>query len=226
MRENLEKELIEKKLEQIRKIQKEREIQALEKAREEKRKELANKNVTVDIKGDIVYIKSLNINDFANDFTKMRSKFKEIQTIQSESKTSLIQKATVEKNPVNFFDLIDKEKPKKKMKKNYFGIKSAKNDKQQQNKIIWIGDRVKDPIIAAGSNFEIMSPECGVSLKEDEKTKFGGKDFFRKYNKYSLEVFEETLNKTNSSNFYSGKRNSFFNTNPNNNITNNTTTNI
>ena len=226
LRENLEKELIEKKLEQIRKIQKEREIQALEKAREEKRKELANKNVTVDIKGDIVYIKSLNINDFANDFTKMRSKFKEIQTIQSESKTSLIQKATVEKNPVNFFDLIDKEKPKKKMKKNYFGIKSAKNDKQQQNKIIWIGDRVKDPIIAAGSNFEIMSPECGVSLKEDEKTKFGGKDFFRKYNKYSLEVFEETLNKTNSSNFYSGKRNSFFNTNPNNNITNNTTTNI
>ena len=224
LREKLEKELIEKKLEQARKIQKEREIQALEKAREEKRKELANKNVTVDIKGDIVYIKSLNINDFNNDFTKMRSKFKEIQTIQSESKTSLIQKATVEKNPMNFYELTDKEKPKKKVKKNYPGMKSAKNDRQQQNKIICIGDRVKDPIIAAGSNFEIMSPECGVSLKEDEKTKFGGKDFFRKYNKYSLEVFEETLNKTNSSNFYSGKRNSFFNTNPNN-TNNNTNTN-
>jgi hypothetical protein len=37
LRENLEKELIEKKLEQARKLQKEREIQALEKAREEKR---------------------------------------------------------------------------------------------------------------------------------------------------------------------------------------------
>ena len=100
LRENLEKELIEKKLEQARKLQKEREIQALEKAREEKRKELANKNVTVDIKGDIIYIKSLNVNDLANDFTKMRAKYKEIKTIQNESKTALIQKAIVEKNPV------------------------------------------------------------------------------------------------------------------------------
>ena len=225
LRANLEKELIEKKLEQARKIQKEREIQALEKAREEKRKELANKKVTVDIKGDIVYIKSLNINDFTNDFTKMRSKYKEIQTIKSESKTSLIQKATVEKNPMNYFELAEKEKPKKKMKKNYYGMKSAKNDRQQQSKIIFIGDRLKDPIIAAGSNFEIMNPECGVNLKEDQKTKFGGKDFFRKYNKYSFELFEETLNKTISSNFYSGQRNSFFNTNPNNNI-NNTNNNI
>ena len=225
LRANLEKELIEKKLEQARKIQKEREIQALEKAREEKRKELANKKVTVDIKGDIVYIKSLNINDFNNDFTKMRSKYKEIQTIKSESKTSLIQKATVEKNPMNYFELAEKEKPKKKMKKNYYGMKSAKNDRQQQSKIIFIGDRLKDPIIAAGSNFEIMNPECGVNLKEDQKTKFGGKDFFRKYNKYSFELFEETLNKTISSNFYSGQRNSFFNTNPNNNI-NNTNNNI
>ena len=219
MRENLEKELIEKKLEHARKLQKEREIQALEKAREEKRKELANKNVTVDIKGNIVYIKSLNVNDFTNDFTKMRAKYKEIKTIQNASKTALIQKAIVEKNPLALYEATDKEKPKKKNKKNYYGYKSSKNDDRQQggnNKPIWIGDRIKDPIYAAGSNFEIMRPECGVILKENEKTKQGGKDFLSKYNKYSVEVFEETLNKTISSNFYSTQRNSIFNPNVNN----------
>ena len=219
MRENLERELIEKKLEHARKLQKEREIQALEKAREEKRKELANKNVTVDIKGDIIYIKSLNVNDFTNDFTKMRAKYKEIKMIHNASKTALIQKAIVEKNTVALYELNDKEKPKKKTKKNYYGYKSSKNDDRQlggNNKAIWIGDRIKDPIYAAGSNFEIMKPECGVTLKEDEKTKHGGKDFFHKYNKYSVEVFEETLNKTISSNFYSTQRNSTFNPNINN----------
>ena len=223
LRENLEKELIEKKLEQSRKLQKEREIQALEKAREEKRKELAHKNVTVDIKGDIVYIKSLNVNDFINDFTRMKSKFKEIKTIHSVSKTSLQQKAKVEKNIINIFDQIDKEKSKKKQKKNY--MKSSKKDDRQQggnnSRFLGIMERMRDPIIAAGSNFEIMNPEVGVTLKEDEKTKEGGRDFYKKCNKYSIEVFEETLNKTINSNFYSTQRNSIFNANVNN--INNTT---
>ena len=215
LRENLEKELIEKKNEQNHKLQKEREIQALEKALEEKRKELANKNVTVDIKGDIIYIKSLNVNDFINDFTRMRSKLKEIKTIQTASKNTLMQKAVVEKNPINLYEQMDKEKPnKKKGKKNLYGHKSAKVDERGNNtnkNNLGVIDRLKDPILASGSNFEIMKPECGVNLKENEKLKSGGKDFLRKYNKYSIEVFEETLNKTISSNFYSAQRNTTFN---------------
>ena len=216
LRENLEKELIEKKLEQARKLQKEREIQALEKAREEKRKELAHKNVTVDIKGEIIFIKSLNVNDFTNDFTKMRSKFKEIKTIQSISKNALLQKIIVEKNPVNLYEQIDKEKSKKKGKKNL--PKSPRKDERQGgNKNLGLMDRIKEPVVASGSNFEIMNPECGVTLKENEKTKEGGKDFYSKYNKYSLEVYEETLNRTISSNFYSNQKNSIMTSNINNN---------
>ena len=216
LRENLEKELIEKKLEQARKLQKEREIQALEKAREEKRKELAHKNVTVDIKGEIIFIKSLNVNDFTNDFTKMRSKFKEIKTIQSVSKNALLQKIIVEKNPVNLYEQIDKEKSKKKGKKNL--PKSPRKDERQGgNKNLGLMDKLKEPIVASGSNFEIMNPECGVTLKENEKTKEGGKDFYSKYNKYSLEVYEETLNRTISSNFYSNQKNSIMTSNINNN---------
>ena len=212
----MEKELIEKKLEHARKLQKEREIQALEKAREEKRKELAHKNVTVDIKGEIIFIKSLNANDFTNDFTKMRSKFKEIKTIQSVSKNALLQKIIVEKNPVNLYEQIDKEKSKKKGKKNL--PKSPRKDERQGgNKNLGLMDRIKEPVVASGSNFEIMNPECGVTLKENEKTKEGGKDFYSKYNKYSLEVYEETLNRTISSNFYSNQKNSIMTSNINNN---------
>jgi hypothetical protein len=63
-------------------------------------------------------------------------------------------------------------------------------------------DKNKPPIIGAGSDFDLMLPECGVNLIEEKKTKSGGKDYFLKYNKYSLQFFEETFNKTISSNFY------------------------
>ena len=56
LRIDLEKEINEKKLEAAKKLKKEEEQLALEKTLEEKRKELANKNVTTDIKGEIVYI--------------------------------------------------------------------------------------------------------------------------------------------------------------------------
>ena len=68
-------------------------------------------------------------------------------------------------------------------------------------------DKSKHPLDWAGSNFDLINPECGVNLTEDKKIKSGGKDYFRKYNKYSLQVFEETLSKTASSNFYQNKNN-------------------
>ena len=40
------------------------------------------------------------------------------------------------------------------------------------------------PIVLSGSNFEIMNMEVGVSLKEKEKYKTGGKDFYHKFNKF------------------------------------------
>ena len=47
-----------------------------------------------------------------------------------------------------------------------------------------------------------MNPECGVILKENSKYKTGGKDFFKKYNRYSVENFERQQNKTQTENFY------------------------
>ena len=63
-----------------------------------------------------------------------------------------------------------------------------------------------------------MNPVCGVNLTEDKKTKSGGKDFFHKYNKFSIQIFEETLNRTISSNFYQNKRNNIFYSNTSTNV--------
>ena len=218
LRDDLERGMIEKKIEIANKIKKEKEEQALEKAREEKRKELANKNVTVDIKGELVYIKSLDVNQFINDFSKTKSKFKEVKTIEYESKirkTKRKQTNIVEKNPDVYMDFQDPEKLSKKKAKNNknfpnIGKKGAIGDKSMPDKVSntgfgFIFDKNKEPIIGSGSNFDIMSPACGVSLTEENKTKNGGKDFFHKYNKYSIKVFEETLNRTISANFYKNK---------------------
>jgi hypothetical protein len=58
---------------------------------------------------------------------------------------------------------------------------------------------------AAGSNFDIMQMETGVDLTEDSKFKSGGKDFFKKFQRYSLENFENQQNRTVTANFYKTK---------------------
>ena len=52
------------------------------------------------------------------------------------------------------------------------------------------------PIVLSGSNFEIMNMEVGVSLKEKEKYKTGGKDFYHKFNKFSLDNYNKQLKET------------------------------
>ena len=227
LRDDLEREIAEKKIELANKIKKEKEEQALEKAIEDKRKELANKNVTVDIKGELVYIKSLDVNQFINDFSKTKSKLKDIKIIEYESKIKRKQRrlsTIVEKNPDVYMEPQDPDKnSKKKAKsKNYVnaGKKNSYEDKNVSNKLshVYLFDKSKEPVLGAGSNFDIMNPVCGVNLTENKKTKSGGKDFFHKYNKYSIQVFEETLNKTISANLYQNKIDNIIinNTIPNN----------
>ena len=60
----------------------------------------------------------------------------------------------------------------------------------------------------SGSCFDLISLEVGVNITEDKKYKTGGKDFFKKFNKYSLDSYNRQLKDTISSNM------SMINTNP------------
>ena len=130
---------------------------------------------------------------------------------------------------INKIGSLKKSPKQKKMKKSFIkeddssniiniaSQNSIQNNKNQQNepKISSIGlnyiNNAKQRQFAAGSNFDIIKLETGVDLTEDSKFKSGGKDFFKKFQRYSLENFERQQNRTVTANFY--KKNDLTNTN-------------
>ena len=52
----------------------------------------------------------------------------------------------------------------------------------------------KDKYIPSGSNFQIISPTIGVTIKENNKFKQGSKEFSKYFQKYSLQDYDKMLN--------------------------------
>ena len=205
LRLKVEKDIQEKKKELLRIAQKEKEKIAKQEEIEERRKELSKKNVTTDIKGELVFIKPIDMKALNEEFNKGRSNCKIIKTVETvanylKNKKNLV----VEKNPdMNIWDFKEeKNKKKPKKKKEYFlsknssglSISPKKGEKNSSDK--------PETRYAAGSNFTIINPEVGVSIIEDKHMKTGGKDFYQKYNRFSIEVFQEQLNKTSRTSFF------------------------
>ena len=206
LRLKVEKDIQEKKKELLKIAQKEKEKIAKEEEIEERRKELSKKNVTVDIKGELVFIKPIDMKALNEEFNKGRSNCKIIKTVETVSNYIKNKKnLVVEKNPdMNIWDFKEeKNKKKTKKKREYFLLSknssglSAITKKGEQKS----SDK-PETRYAAGSNFSIMNPEVGVSIIEDKQMKTGGKDFYQKYNRFSLEVFQDQLNKTSRTSFF------------------------
>ena len=88
---------LKKEKEILAKIEKEKKLKM--EALEEIRKELYRKNVTVDVKGEIVYIKPIDIKGLMEEFNNGKGNFKNIKILETE--TSYLKKNTpikVEKN--------------------------------------------------------------------------------------------------------------------------------
>ena len=81
-------------------------------ALEEIRKELYRKNVTVDVKGEIVYIKPIDIKGLMEEFNNGKGNFKNIKILETE--TSYLKKNTPIKK---IFQQIKKSKKKNMFKK-------------------------------------------------------------------------------------------------------------
>ena len=204
LRINLEKELEEKKKEQEKIAKKERERLEQEEKIAELRKELSKKNVTVDIKGELVFIKPIDLNALTEEFNKGKSKLKLIKTIEEESNYIKDSKdIIIERNrEIDLFDNKDDKNKKKQKRKKEEMFKQKNNNtnssKKSEQKGVFDKNNMK---YASGSNFGIMSPEIGVNIMEEKRVKSGGKDFYKKFNKYSVELFQDHLSKT-TSNFY------------------------
>ena len=228
--EKLRKEIQEKQKEEIQEktIQNKAKLEMDNKMRieAEKNKKLIGKKITVDANGQIVFIKSIKIDKLRNEFTSLKTATKLVRDEEKEKKkkkkkisqdengqeqtqddkngennNNNIKEEIVEKN--NNVEKAKKPKgkrlPKLKNKRLLSNLKEMEDDPLRAR----ILKRIEEgPIMPSGSNFDIINLEVGVSLKENEKYKTGGKDFYHKYNKYSMDNYNKQLKDTNEVNSF------------------------
>ncbi len=206
-----EKELEKKKIEDEEKKKQRLKREEMQKIKEEvdKKKAYQNKKLTVDVNGKIVFIKEVNLDSLNKEFNTIKSNLK--QLTKNKALEPPPRKFSIYYNPV------DKQKDKEKEKnQNNSNTKTNRTNKfinpedmfnakiitNNNNNGLFKLPPIKSeiekklergPITPAGSNFDLIQMEIGVSLKEDEKYKTGGKDFFQKFNKYSLDTYNTKL---------------------------------
>ena len=156
----------------------------------------AGKKINKDHNGEIIFIKGIKANSLKKDFIISNSKFKTLNNIIAKPKT--IEKNKEIKVEVNKEEERE-DKRNREMKYNKFRKLKLANDKNSDLKST---PKKNAPLITSGSNFFLMNMEVGVSLKEDEKFKTGGLDFFNKYKKFSIQVYDKKLKEAQSSNIY------------------------
>ena len=225
----LEKEEELKKIEKENK-QKMNELKKLEEMKKEEnnlKKQYEKKKMTIDPNGNIVFIKGYKIEALSKEFLAIKSNMKMLRTeitnydipsdididIEDE-KENKGNKSDREKNDkINNKKIEKSEKKEKKIKENEkednnkkvavnpLDIYQKKNDRRLS--VTTLERKIeRGPITPSGSVFDKIKLEVGVSMKENKKYKTGGKDYFLKYNKYSLELYDKKLKDTISSNSF------------------------
>ena len=126
------------------------------------------KNINIDHNGEIVLIKEIKIENLQDDFLGLSTKLNNKRNKKISNELIKIPTINIEKN---------KKENNKDFPKNYIDI----NNQEGKGKII------------AGSSFNRIYPEVGVNIKEGDQEKSGGNDFYKKYNKYDINKFNNTM---------------------------------
>ena len=176
-------------------------------------KQYENKKLTIDPNGNIVFIKSFKVESLSNEFLSGKSNMKILKIEPQKYNLSPKKKQIKEENEEKENEKSKSEKKENKLKKNSSlpKLKNNQNIIDSQNNIIDSHEKKinflkkkmeKGPITPSGSCFDKINLEIGVSMKEDKNFKTGGKDFFIKYKKYSIDTFNKQLKDTVNSNSF------------------------
>ena len=147
------------------------------------------KNFSTDINGNLIMVKEIEIEKLQKEFTSIQSKYNEI----------LICPDSNNKNNNNEENNITKIKnyKKKEYKISKTPIPILKNTiihNNENKKIEKIIFNYNQRLTPSGSNFGLFQPEIGVKISENQRVKYGGNNYFKKYNKYSIYNFLKMLN--------------------------------
>ena len=153
--------------------------------------------------------KGINPDSFIKEFVSISSNQKEIKgakpkSLLEEEKKMQTKKA---KNNIeyNYIQKVRTEKEKmienKLQQKLFIKKYMLKNNKKEEPNSEEESEEPSGNLRPSGSNFDLIKPEIGVIIQENAKVKSGGVNFYEKYNKYSFNDFNKTMNSVFERNF-------------------------
>ena len=201
--------------------QKEKELKELKQRRikinkqleKEKQKKKKGK-YTIDTNGNLIPLNEIKPENLFKEFWPIMSKPKEIKagkTLDFVKKERIKLELNAKKNiqyneddrPYQIYLLksrihdtlneFNSDNHKEKDNSNSNENSNSLNQKENKKKIF---DEFNTYIEPSGSNFKLMMPALGVMIKEKQKVKSGGTDFYQKFHKYSINEFNKTLQDT------------------------------
>ena len=181
LREIFEKEKI-KKLEELKKEKEKEKRKKLSIFNFTNKKDFDSKKYTFDSNGQVIQYHPYKLHIISNELLESKS-----IVGKTKIENNLNQLPIIENNMKMNHNLKNKKIRIDKNKKY-----SLKNNEENKRKRI--------PIPPAGSNFNIIKPEIGVIIHENDKVKGGNMNFVSKYNKTSIEEYSKMIREKNFSN--------------------------
>ena len=200
------------------KLTKKKYVYKPEKTKEEieKEKKIKKGKFTYDHEGNLIIINEIRQERFSKEFWPIMSKPKDIKppkTLEAYKKEKIKMESHAEKNIeynnedkklstflikarlteplINLTNLNDSLKDFiKDINQNNLNLNNQKN---KIDDLLFLSNLNKPKIEPSGSNFKLINPSVGVNVKEKNKQKSGGNDFYKEFHKYSINDFNKTL---------------------------------
>ena len=146
-----------------------------------KKKLIDTNRLTFDSNGNIIHFRPYKIDNLTKDFVINKNI---IRGVEYKAEVAPTKKKNAKKKEK------EKEKENDEIIKNYEEEKKTKEISNITNP----QTNDKDKFIPSGSNFQIISPNTGVIIKENNQSKEGPREFSKYFKKYSLQDYDKMLN--------------------------------
>ena len=150
-----------------------------------KKKLIDTNRLTFDSNGNIIHFRPYKLDNLSRDFLLTRNTIKAFEN-KADNNISSNKKRVGNKEK--------KEKEKEIVQEEI--IKNVEEEKKVKeiNNITNNANTEKERFVPSGSNFQIIAPNTGVVIKENNLSKEGPREFSKYFKKYSLQDYDKMLN--------------------------------
>ena len=152
-------------------------------------KMIDSNKLTFDSNGKIISFKPIKIQTLNKDFLSLKNGIKSLEIKDANNKISRFKKVRNNNNNPNVIPQKENSNEKEII------IKNPLDDRERKNSInyVKISSIKNEQKIIGGSNFSLMLPNIGVTLREDDQIKEGKKEFGKYFKKYSINDYDRIL---------------------------------